>query len=114
MVQITQEIFFGGHFSIFAGFWNKFRFKIGCFTLTFRVTLLKRLHLMTLQSKIIIFKNMCEFFREKSQIVVLSTFDQREFKKTKYFETNAYSVQERVKKTLSRTLYAFVSNFFFF
>ena len=28
--------------------------------------------------KIKIFKNMCEFFREKSLIVVLSTFDQRE------------------------------------
>ena len=62
-------------------FWNKFTFKIGCFTLTFRVTLLKRLNLKTLQSKIIIFNNMCEFFREKSQIVVLSTFDQRELKK---------------------------------
>ena len=40
---------------------------------------------------------MAKFFREKSQIVVLSTFDQREFKKTKYFETNAYSVRKRVK-----------------
>ena len=78
-VQITQEKNVGGHFSIFAGFWNKFRYKIGCFTLTFRVTLLKRLNLKTLQSKIIISKNMCELFREKSQIVVLSTFDQREF-----------------------------------
>ena len=39
---------FGGHFSIFAGFWIKFWFKIGCFTLTFRVTLLKRLNLKTL------------------------------------------------------------------
>ena len=72
---------FGGHFSIFAGFWNKFRFKIGCFTLTFRVTLLKHFNLKTLQSKIMIFKNMSEFFREKSQIDVLSTFDQRELKK---------------------------------
>ena len=58
---------------------------------------------------------MAKFFREKSQIVVLSTFDQRELKKqTKYFETNAYSVRERVKNTLSRTLYAFVSKYFVF
>ena len=59
---------------------------------------------------------MAKFFREKSQIVVLSTFDQREFKKTtKYFETNAYSVQERVKNALSCKLYFFFcQNMFFF
>ena len=56
---------------------------------------------------------MAKFFREKSQIVVVSTFDQREFKKKKHFETNAYSVRERVFFTHSRTLYAFVSIFFF-
>ena len=60
-------------------------------------------------TKIIIFKNMCEFFREKSQIVVLSTFDQREFKKINYFDENVYSVRERVKNALSRTLYTFSS-----
>ena len=38
---------------------------------------------------------MCEFFREKSQIVVLSTFDQHEFKKKNYFDENVYSVRER-------------------
>ena len=52
---------------------------------------------------------MCEFFREKSQIVVLSTFDQREFKKINYFDENVYSVRERVKNALSCTLYAFSS-----
>ena len=57
---------------------------------------------------------MAKFFREKSQIVVLSTFDQREFKKTKYFETNAYSVRKSVKNTLFRTLYAFVSKYLVF
>ena len=104
-----RKSFFGGHFSIFAGFWNKFTFKIGCFTLTFRVKLLKRLNLKTLQSKIIIFKNMCEFFREKSQIVVLSTFYQRELIFFKYFDKNVYSVQKRVKNALFRTLYTFSS-----
>ena len=53
---------------------------------------------------------MCEFFREKSQIVVLSTFDQREFKKINYFDENVYSVRERAFFTLSRTLYTFLSN----
>ena len=43
--------------------------------------MLKRSNLKTLQSKNLIFPNMCEFFRGKSQIVILSTFDQREFKK---------------------------------
>ena len=57
---------------------------------------------------------MCEFFREKSQIVVLSTFDQREFKKINYFDKNVYSVQERVKNALSRTLYTFSSKYIFF
>ena len=41
---------------------------------------MKRFNLKTLQSKIIIFKNMCSCSREKSQIVALSTFDQREFR----------------------------------
>jgi len=112
LVQTTQEKYFGGHFSIFAGFWNKFTFKIGCFTLTFRVTLLKRLNLKTLQFKIINFKNMCEFFREKSQIVVLSTFDQREFKKINYFDKNVYSVRERAFFTLSRTLLCVIFKIF--
>ena len=57
---------------------------------------------------------MCEFFREKSQIVVLSTFDQREFKKINYFDENVYSVRERVKNALSRTLHTFLSFFSFF
>ena len=52
---------------------------------------------------------MCELFREKSQIVVLSTFDQREFKKNNYFDENVYSVRERVKNALFRTLYTFSS-----
>ena len=34
---------------------------------------------------------MCEFFREKYQIVVFSTFDQRELKKINYFDKNVYS-----------------------
>ena len=38
---------------------------------------------------------MCEFFREKSQIYVLSTFDQGEFLKNNYFDENVYSVRER-------------------
>ena len=57
---------------------------------------------------------MCEFFREKSQIVVLSTFDQREFKKINYFDKNVYSVRKRAFFTLSRTLYTFSSKSFFF
>ena len=52
---------------------------------------------------------MCACFREKSQIVSLSTFDQREFKKKYYFDENVYSVRERVKNALSRTLYTFLS-----
>ena len=51
---------------------------------------------------------MCEFFREKSQIVVLSTFDQRELKKKKNDE-NVYSVRERVKNALFCKLYIFLS-----
>ena len=43
-----------------------------------------------------IFKNMCEFFREKSQIVILSTFDQRELNFLYYIDENVYSVRERV------------------
>ena len=44
-----------------------------------------------------IFKNMCEFFREKSQIVILSTFDQRELIFFFYYiDENVYSVRERV------------------
>ena len=57
---------------------------------------------------------MCEFFRETSQIVVLNTFDQRELKKINYFDKNVYSVRERVKITLSRTLYTFSSKLFIF
>ena len=45
-----------------------------------------------------IFKNMCEFFREKSQIAVLSTFDQCELKRKNYFDKNVYSVLEQGKK----------------
>ena len=52
---------------------------------------------------------MCEFFREKSQIVILSTFDQREFKKINNFDENVYSVQKRAFFTLSSTLYTFSS-----
>ena len=52
---------------------------------------------------------MCEFFREKSQIVVLSTFDQRELIFLYYIDENVYSVRERVKNALSRTLYKFLS-----
>ena len=52
---------------------------------------------------------MCEFFSEKSQIVILSTFNQREFKKINYFDKNVYSVRERVKNALSCTLYTFLS-----
>ena len=47
---------------------------------------------------------MCEFFREKSQIVVLSTLNQCELKIINYFDENVYSVQERVKNALSCTL----------
>ena len=52
---------------------------------------------------------MCELFRDKSQIVVLGTFDQRELKKKNYFDKNVYSVRERVRNALSRTLYTFSS-----
>ena len=55
---------------------------------------------------------MCEFFREKSQIVVLSTFDQRELKKINYFDKNVYSVREMVKNALSRTLLHLVFKIF--
>ena len=48
---------------------------------TFQVTLLKRSNLKTLQSKFNIVKSMCACFREKYQIILLSTFDQGEFKK---------------------------------
>ena len=51
---------------------------------------------------------MCEFYREKSQIVVLSTFDQHKFKIINYFDENVYSVRERVQNALSRTLYTFL------
>ena len=57
---------------------------------------------------------MGEFFREKSPIVVLSTFDQRELKKKKKIVKNVYSVRERVKNALFCTLYQFWSNYFFF
>ena len=57
---------------------------------------------------------MAKFFREKSQIVVLSTFDQREFKKINYFDENVYSVRERVKNALFRTLYKFLSKYIYF
>ena len=52
---------------------------------------------------------MCECFMEKSQIVSLSTFDQRELKKKNYFDENVYSVRERVKNALFCTLYTFLS-----
>ena len=55
---------------------------------------------------------MAKFFREKSQIVVLSTFDQREFKKNNCFYENVYSVRERVKNALSRTLLHLVFKIF--
>ena len=74
------------------------------YTLTFQVTLLKRSNLKTLQSKINIFKSMRACFRGKSQIVSLSTFDQREFKKINYFDENISRVRERAFFTLSLTL----------
>ena len=74
--------------------------KIGCFTHTFQVTLLKRSDLKTLQSKINIVKNTFACFREKSQIVSLSTFDKREFNKINYFNKNVSRVQERAFFTL--------------
>ena len=51
---------------------------------------------------------MCACFREKSQIVSLSTVDQRELKKINYFDENVYSVRERAIFTLSRTLLPFL------
>ena len=57
---------------------------------------------------------MCEFFREKSQIVVLSTFDQRELKKKKYFDENVYSVRERVKNALFAHYAHYCQNDLFF
>ena len=47
---------------------------------------------------------MCEFFREKSQIVILSTFDQRELNFLYYIDENVYSVRKRAFFTLSCTL----------
>ena len=52
---------------------------------------------------------MCGIFREKSQIVVLSFVDQRQFKKINNFDENVYTVQEKAKNALSRTLYTFLS-----
>ena len=52
---------------------------------------------------------MCEFFREKSQIVVLNTLNQCELKIINYFDENVYSVRERVKNAIFRTLYTFSS-----
>ena len=57
--------------------------------------------------KINVVKNTCACLREKSQIISLSTFDQREFKKINYFNKNVSRVQERVKNALSRTLDTF-------
>ena len=57
---------------------------------------------------------MSEFFREKSQVVVLSTLNQCELKIINYFDENVYSVQERVKNALFCTLYTFLSKYFFF
>ena len=53
-------------------------------------------------------------FREKSQIVSLSTFDQRELKKINYFNENVSRVRERAFFTLSRTLDTFLLFFFVF
>ena len=39
-----------------------------------------------------IFKNMCEFPREKSKIFVLSTLNQCELKIINYFDKNVYRV----------------------
>ena len=39
---------------------------------------------------IMIFKNMCEFFREKSQIVILSTFDQDNSRWSKVLKTTIW------------------------
>ena len=57
---------------------------------------------------------MSKFFREKSQIVVLSTLNQCEIKIINYFDKNVYSVRERVKNAPSRTLYKFLSKYFIF
>ena len=57
---------------------------------------------------------MCACFREKSQIVVFNTLNQCELKIIKYFDENVYSVRERVKNALSRTLYIFSSKYLFF
>ena len=73
--------FFGGHFSIFAGFWNKFRFKIGWFTLTFRVTLLKRFNLKTFHSKIIIFKTCVNSLGKNLKLLFLVLLINVNFKK---------------------------------
>ena len=59
--------------------------------------LLKHSNLKTLHSKINIVKNTCACFREISQIVSLSTFDQRELKNINYLDKNVSRVRERVK-----------------
>ena len=63
--------------------------------------------------KINIVNSMCACFREKSQIVSLSTFDHVNFKKNNYFDKNVSRVRERVFFTLSRTLDIFSSKYFF-
>ena len=62
-----------------------------------------------MQSKIIVSKIMCEFFREKSQIVVLTTFDQREFKKINYFDENfVQCARKGIFYPFSHTVHIFV------
>ena len=51
---------------------------------------------------------------KKSQIVSLSTFNQRKLKKLNYFDENVSSVQERPFFTLFRTLQIFVKIIYLF
>ena len=58
---------------------------------------------------------MCEFFRKKSQIVVLSTFDQREYKKNKLFWRKCVQCARKGKKCpFSHTVKIFVKIIYFF
>ena len=57
---------------------------------------------------------MFEFFGEKSQIGILSTFDQREFKKINHFDKNVYSVKKgHFLPFLAHCTYFRQNNFFF-
>ena len=58
---------------------------------------------------------MAKLFREKSQIVVLSTFDQREFKKNKIFWNKCVQCAKKGKKyPFSHTVRICFKIFFFF